>query len=75
MPVQQQTPSDLIRQKRLTIDTNVVGKVKAANLQPSTSTISPIRLSAINSSKFIVTPSQKQFTTGLRLSPITHLKF
>jgi len=70
------SPSDLLRQKRLQLITN------SNHVQESTTGIShrlantlPIKLSAINHSKFTVTPSQKSFTTGKTLSPTTHVKF
>lgn len=69
------SPSDLLRQKRLQLITN------SNHVQESTTGRShrlantlPIKISAINSSKFTVTPSQKRFTTGVTLSPLTHVK-
>ncbi len=74
MPVQQQSPSDLIRQKRLVIETNANPKPEWGGLVPRYGNTYPIKLSAINSTKFVVTPSQKRFTTGISLSATTHIK-
>ena len=74
MPVQQQSPSDLIRQKRLLIQTNANPKPEWGGLTPRNGVMLPIKITAINSNKFVQTPSQKNFRTGLSLSPITHVK-
>jgi hypothetical protein len=74
MPVQQQSPSDLLRQKRLQLQTNANPKPEWGGLTPRNGVTTAIKLSAINSSKFVVTPSQKSFTTGTNTSPITHVK-
>lgn len=69
------SPSDLLRQKRLQLITN------ASHVEESTTGIShrlantlPIKISAINNSKFTQTSSQKNFTTGRTISTITHRK-
>jgi hypothetical protein len=69
------SPSDLLRQKRLQIQTNANPNPESGGLVPRYGVPLPIKLSAINSSKFIQTASQKNFTTGTTLSPITHVKF
>lgn len=74
MPVQQQSPSDLIRQKRLLIQTNANPKPEWGGLTPRNGVMLPIKITAINSNKFVQTPSQKNFSTGLSLSPVTHVK-
>ena len=74
MPIQSASPSDLLRQKRLQIETNSNPKPEWGGLVPRYGNTNPIKLSAINSSKYVVTPSQKSFTTGLSVSPITHVK-
>ena len=74
MPIQQQTPSDLLRQKRLQLQTNANPKPEWGGLTPRNGVLLPIRITAINSPKFVVTPSQKSFTTGLSPSPVTHVK-
>lgn len=74
MPLQATTPSDLLRQKRLQIQTNSNPKPEWGGLTPRYGVPLPIKITAINSNKYVVTPSQKSFTTGLRLSPITHVK-
>ncbi len=74
MPIQQQTPSDLLRQKRLQLQTNANPKPEWGGLTPRNGVLLPIKISAINSSKFVVTTSQKSFRTGLSVSPITHRK-
>jgi hypothetical protein len=69
------SPSDLLRQKRLQLITN------ATHVQESTTGMAhrlavtmPIKLSSVNHSKFTVTPSQKSFTTGVTVGPLTHSK-
>ena len=74
MPLQATTPSDLLRQKRLQIQTNSNPKPEWGGLVPRYGISNAIKLSAINSNKYVVTPSQKSFTTGLSVSPITHRK-
>ena len=74
MPVQQQTPSDLIRQKRLVIETNNNHVLRQGGVPYRLASAYPIKLTAINSNKFVQTPSQKSFTTGLSLSKVTHIK-
>lgn len=74
MPVQQQTPSDIIRQKRLVIETNNNHVLRQGGVPYRLASAYPIKLTAINSNKFVQTPSQKNFSTGLSLSPITHVK-
>ncbi len=74
MPIQQQSPSDLIRQKRLLIQTNANPKPEWGGLTPRNGVMLPIKITAINSNKFVQTPSQKNFSTGLSLSPVTHRK-
>ena len=69
MPVQYVSPSDLIRQKRLVIDSSVTQKVKAGNIAHRTSTISPIKITAVTSPKFTQTISQNNFTTGKSSNP------
>ncbi len=70
------SPSDLLRQKRLQLITN------SSHVQESTNGSAhrlantlPIKITAINSSKFTVTPSQKSFTTGVTRGPTIHVKF
>lgn len=75
MPIQQTSPSDLIRQKRLLLQTNANPKPEWGGLTPRNGVLLPIKISAINNAKFVVTPSQKNFTTGIKISPITHIKF
>ena len=74
MPLQQTSPSDLIRQKRLQLQTNANPKPEWGGLVPRNGVPLPIKITAINSNKFAQTVSQKSFTTGLSLSPITHIK-
>lgn len=74
MPIQQQSPSDLLRQKRLQLQTNANPKPEWGGLTPRNGVMMPIKLTAINSPKYVVTPSQKSFTTGLSPSPTTHVK-
>ena len=69
------SPSDLLRQKRLQLQTNANPKPEWGGLTPRYGVAMPIKISAINSPKFVVTPSQKTFTTGTTISPITHVKF
>ncbi len=69
------SPSDLLRQKRLQLQTNANPKPEWGGLTPRNGVPLPIKITAINSSKFVVTDSQKRFTTGTTLSPITHRKF
>ncbi len=69
------SPSELLRQKRLQLQTNANPKPEWGGLTPRYGVPLPIKISAINNSKFVVTPSQKSFTTGVTLSPITHRKF
>lgn len=69
------SPSDLLRQKRLQLQTNANPKPEWGGLTPRYGVPLPIKLSAINSSKFTQTASQKSFTTGVTISPITHVKF
>lgn len=75
MPLQQTSPSDLIRQKRLQLQTNANPKPEWGGLTPRNGVMLPIRITAINSSKFVQTPTQKNFTTGFKVSPVTHVKF
>ena len=74
MPLQQQTPSDLIRQKRLVIDTNNNHVLRQGGVPYRLASAYPIRLSAINSNKFVQTPSQKNFITGLSLPVAANIK-
>lgn len=74
MPVQQQSPSDLLRQKRLQIETNSNPKPEWGGLTPRYGNTYPIKLSAINSNKFVQTPSQKNYSTGLSVPTVTHVK-
>lgn len=67
-------PSDLIRQKRLLLQTNANPKPEWGGLTPRLAVPLPIKLTAINNSKFTVTPSQKSFTTGVTVGPLTHSK-
>jgi hypothetical protein len=69
------SPSDLLRQKRLQLQTNANPKPEWGGLTPRLGVMLPIKLSAINNSKFTQTASQKRFTTGVTISPITHVKF
>jgi len=69
------SPSDLLRQKRLQLQTNANPKPEWGGLTPRLAVMLPIKISAINNPKFVVTPSQKSFTTGTTLSPVTHRKF
>lgn len=69
------SPSDLLRQKRLQLQTNANPKPEWGGLPPRLGVMLPIKISAINSSKFTQTSSQKRFTTGVTLSPVTHVKF
>jgi hypothetical protein len=69
------SPSDLLRQKRLQLQTNANPKPEWGGLTPRNGVMLPIKISAINSSKFVVTDTQKRFTTGRTISPITHVKF
>ena len=69
------SPSDLLRQKRLLLQTNANPKPEWGGLTPRNGVMLPIKISAINSSKFTQTSSQKTFTTGKTVSPITHVKF
>lgn len=69
------SPSDLIRQKRLQLQTNATVKPEWGGLNPRLGVPLPIKITAINNSKFTVTPSQKMFTTGVTISPLTHVKF
>lgn len=69
------SPSDLLRQKRLQLQTNAAPNPEWGGLNPRNGVPLPIKLSAINSSKFTVTASQKNFTTGKTGSPVTHVKF
>ena len=68
------SPSDLLRQKRLQLQTNSNAKPEWGGLTPRNGVMLPIRISAINNSKFVVTPSQKSFTTGVTVGPLTHSK-
>lgn len=68
------SPSDLLRQKRLQLQTNANPRPEWGGLNPRNGVPLPIKISAINNSKFTQTASQKRFTTGVTLSPITHLK-
>lgn len=68
------SPSDLLRQKRLQLQTNANPKPEWGGLTPRNGVMLPIRISAINNSKFVVTPSQKSFTTGVTVGPLTHSK-
>jgi hypothetical protein len=74
MPIQATSPSDLIRQKRLQIQTNANPKPEWGGLTPRYGVTLPIKITAINSNKYTVTPSQKRFTAGLTLSATTHVK-
>jgi hypothetical protein len=69
------SPSDLLRQKRLQLQTNANPRPEWGGLTPRNGVPLPIKISAINSSKFTQTSSQKRFTTGVTLSPVTHVKF
>jgi len=69
------SPSDLLRQKRLQLQTNANPKPEWGGLTPRYGVPLPIKLSAINSSKFVVTTSQKSFTTGVTKGPTIHVKF
>ncbi len=69
-------PSELIRQKRLILQTN------SSHVSESTTGLAhrlavtlPIRISAVNNVKFTQTPSQKSFTTGKTITSLTHVKF
>jgi len=70
------SPSDLLRQKRLQLLTNASHDAQSTTgfVHRLANTL-PIKLSAINSSKFTVTPSQKSFTTGVTRGPTIHVKF
>lgn len=68
------SPSDLLRQKRLQLMTNATVKPEWGGLPPRLGVMLPIKISAINNSKFTVTPSQKSFTTGVTVGPLTHVK-
>lgn len=68
------SPSDLLRQKRLQLQTNANPKPEWGGLNPRLGVPLPIKISAINNSKFVVTPSQKSFTTGVTVGPLTHSK-
>ncbi len=68
-------PSDLLRQKRLQLQTNANPKPEWGGLTPRLAVPLPIKITAINNSKFVVTDSQKSFTTGKTVSPVTHVKF
>jgi hypothetical protein len=70
------SPSDLLRQKRLQILTNATHDAQSTTgfVHRLANTL-PIKLSAINSSKFTVTSTQKSFTTGLTRGPTIHKKF
>jgi hypothetical protein len=70
------SPSDLLRQKRLKILTNAAHDSQSTTgfVHRLANTL-PIKLSAINSSKFVVTASQKSFTTGVTQGPTIHVKF
>ena len=63
------SPSELLRQKRLQLQTNLNPKPEWGGLTPRNGVPLPIKISAINNSKFTVTSSQKQFTTGKVFSP------
>lgn len=67
-------PSDLLRQKRLQLQTNSNPKPEWGGLTPRYGVSAPIKITAINSPKFVVTSSQKSFTTGVTVSPLTHSK-
>lgn len=69
------SPSDLLRQKRLQLQTNANPRPELGGLTPRNGVPLPIKISAINNSKFTVTSSQKRFTTGVTTSPLTHVKF
>lgn len=75
MPVESTSPSDLLRQKRLQLQTNANPKPEWGGLTPRLAVILPIKITAINNSKFVVTPSQKRFTTGVTIPVTTHVKF
>jgi hypothetical protein len=68
------SPSELLRQKRLQLQTNSNPKPEWGGLTPRNGVVLPIKITAINNAKFTVTPSQKSFTTGVTISPITHVK-
>lgn len=68
-------PSELLRQKRLQLQTNANPKPEWGGLNPRLAVPLPIKITAINNAKFVVTPSQKTFTTGVTISPTTHVKF
>ena len=74
MPLQATSPSDLIRQKRLQLQTNANPKPEWGGLTPRYGVPLPIKITAINSNKFAVTPSQKIFTAGVNVSATTHVK-
>lgn len=70
------SPSEVLRQKRLQIITNTVRvQESTTGLTPRYGVALPIKISAINSTKFLQTPTQKNFTTGKTISPTTHVKF
>jgi hypothetical protein len=69
------SPSDLLRQKRLQLQTNANPNPEWGGLTPRLGVMLPIKLSAINSSKFTQTASQKSFTTGVTRGPTIHVKF
>jgi hypothetical protein len=69
------SPSDLLRQKRLQLQTNANPKPEWGGLTPRYGVTLPIKISAINSPKFTQTASQKRFTTGLSIGPTIHKKF
>jgi hypothetical protein len=74
MPLQATSPSDLIRQKRLQLQTNANPKPEWGGLTPRYGVPLPIKITAINSNKYTVTPSQKSFTVGTNVSATTHVK-
>lgn len=68
------SPSELLRQKRLQLQTNSNPKPEWGGLTPRNGVMLPIKITAINNSKFTVTPSQKSFTTGVTISQTVHSK-
>ena len=71
------SPSELLRVKKLQIITNNIHNAESTTgISNRLANTLPIRLTAINSSVVVPpTPSQKNFTTGKTISPITHVKF
>ena len=69
------SPSDLLRQKRLQIVTNATHDAQSTTgFVHRLAVTLPIKISAVNDSKFTQTSSQKNFTTGRTISTITHRK-